>query len=330
MRHRKGFTIVELSVVVSVVALAAAQTAQELAAARARARILKDSAQAKQIHQAWIVKSIDFPNEIPNNPLPTPGLINPCGSVPGRGAEDFTKNDHASLYSASIAQNMISPPMCESPSEVSPMVVFCKDYDMTQYDPANDKYWDGDRKGEGVFGPDNPGHFKAELGRKCNVSYGTMPLLNPASESADILKKARRTTTWKNGGSNDMVVLGNRGVRDGIDGSIPGCDIGVFKASKTLEIHGAKDTWEGNLVFGDNHVDFMSAFYSGRCTKLSDPSKRVIDIHSPCAPDEGLDNFFREDDTTGLSDMWLCVVPWLTAKGQNQAAIPADHKLLFD
>ena len=38
----------------------------------------------------------------------------------------------------------------------------------------------------------------------------------------------------------------------------------------------------------------------------------------------------HEDDTTGLSDMWLCVVPWLTAKGQHQAAIPADHKLLFD
>ena len=96
---------------------AAAQLAkaQVLAAARARARIVKDGAQAKQIHQAWVVKSIDFPNEVPNNPLPTPGLINRCGNVPGRGAEDFTKNDHASLYSASIAQNMISPPMCESP-----------------------------------------------------------------------------------------------------------------------------------------------------------------------------------------------------------------------
>ena len=330
MPHRKGFTIVELTVVVTVVALGAAQTVQEMAVARARARIVKDGAQAKTMHQAWVVKAVDFPNDFPANPLPTPGLVNRCGGIPGRGAEDLTKNDHASLHSLSIAQNLYGSPTCVSPAEVSDKVMICVDYDFTQYDPASDKYWDGDRKGEGVFGPDSPGHFKADLGRRCNLSYGTMPLLNPAEESVDILKKTRRTTAWKAGGSKDMAVLGNRGVRDGIDGSIPGSDTGVFKGSKTLRIHGSKDTWEGNLVFADNHVDFVNSLYSKRCTKLTDLGARVVDKDSSCASNEGLDNYFREDDTNGFSDMWLCVVPYLTAKGPDKAAMPADHKLLFD
>jgi hypothetical protein len=140
---------------------------------------------------------------------------------------------------------------------------------------------------------------------------------------------SRRVRAWKNGGVSTMAVLGNRGVQDGIDGSVSGTDVEVFKRSKSLEIHGPKGSWEGNVVFGDNHIDFVNTFYSGACTKLTDTSARVVDRNSNCASNEGLDNYFREDDNKDFSDMWLCVVPFLTSQG-TKAVIPTDRTLLYD
>jgi len=329
MFRRKGFTLIELLVVMAIIALLLGILLPALNNARARARVMKDGTQIKGIHQAWVTKSVDYINDYPPQTLPTPGLINRVGSIPGRGEEDVTKNDHASLFSASIAQNMFSAPLCVSPSEVSSNVSVCTNYDMTQYDVANDKYWDGDKKGEGVFTDGSPGNFKANLKNSSNVSYGTMPLINPSASNVSVAS-TRRTKGWKNGGSSSIAILGNRGVQDGIDGSVAGTDVNIFKNSKTLEIHGPKGSWEGNIVFGDNHVDFLNSFYTGTCATLTDLGARVVDKNSNCGATEGLDNMFREDDKKGYSDMWMCVVPYLTSSGAGKVALPTDKTLLYD
>jgi prepilin-type N-terminal cleavage/methylation domain-containing protein len=327
MNRRKGFTLIELLVVMAIIALLLGILLPALNNARARARVVKDSTQLKGIHQAWVVKSVDYPNEYPTNPLPTPGLVNRVGKIPGRGDEDVLKNDHASLFAMSIAQNMFSAPLCVSPSEVSSNVSVCTGYDMTKYDPANDIYWDGDKASEGVY--DDKGNFRANLTQSSNVSYGVMPLVNPSSTNGASIASTRRSKGWKNGGSSSLAVVGNRGVQDGIDGSRGTKDIDVFKKSKTLEIHGPKGSWEGNIVYGDNHVDFVNSFYSGVCAKMSTVSDRITDANSNCGPTEGLDNLFREDDATTFTDMWLCVIPALTNTG-GKPGIPADHTQLFD
>ena len=84
MFRRKGFTLIELLVVMAIIALLLGILLPALNNARARARVLKDSTQLKGIHQAWVTKSIDFPNEYPTNPLPTPGLVNRTGRIVGR------------------------------------------------------------------------------------------------------------------------------------------------------------------------------------------------------------------------------------------------------
>ena len=340
MFRRKGFTLIELLVVMAIIALLLGILLPALNNARARARVLKDSTQLKGIHQAWVTKSIDFPNEYPTNPLPTPGLVNRTGRIVGRGEEDTLKNDHASLFSMSIAQNLFSAPLCVGPSEVSPQVTVCTNYDANQYRPAEDIYWDGDTAGERVFDDGPSRNFRANLTEAANVSYAAMPLVLPTSPTVGV-GNSRRVRAWKNGGVSTMAVLGNRGVQDGIDGSTGG-DINIFKNSKTLDIHGAKGSWEGNMVYGDNHVNYTPSFYNETptCVKFSPRGGGSVGSAvnpEECARTNGAgftwDNIFREDDGIGQTDSWLCVVPRLestTVNGRARGTVPANSALLYD
>ena len=340
MNRRKGFTLIELLVVMAIIALLLGILLPALNNARARARVVKDSTQLKGIHQAWVVKSVDFPNEYPTNPLPTPGLVNRVGSIVGRGEEDVTKNDHASLYAMSIAQNLFSAPLCVGPSEVSPQVTVCTNYDANQYRPAEDIYWDGDTAGERVFDDAPTRNFRANLTNGSNVSYAALPLTLPTDPTVGV-GSSRRVQAWKNGGVSTMAVLGNRGVQDGVDGSTGG-DINIYRNSRTLDIHGAKGSWEGNLVFGDNHVEYSSSFYNNTpmCVRFNPrPGSAGTQAVNPeqCQRTNGVgfswDNLFREDDTRGQTDTWLCVVPRLestTVANRARGVVPANTALLYD
>jgi prepilin-type N-terminal cleavage/methylation domain-containing protein len=337
MFRRKGFTLIELLVVMAIIALLLGILLPALNNARARARVLKDSTQLKGIHQAWVTKSIDYPNECPTNPLPTPGLVNRTGRIVGRGDEDTLKNDHASLFSMSVAQNLFSAPLCVGPSEVSPNVTVCTNYDATQYKPAEDIYWDGDTPGEQVFDDAVSRNFRANLTQGSNTSYAVMPLVMPTDPTVGV-GNSRRVRAWKNGGVSTMAVLGNRGVQDGIDGSTGG-DINIFKNSRTLDIHGAKGSWEGNLVFGDNHVDYSNSFYNSTpsCVKANIRAGAGTAVNAEeCAQTAGAgftwDNIFREDDTKGQTDSWLCVIPKLestTVNGRPRGTVTTGATTLY-
>lgn len=257
MKRKSGFTLVELLVVMAIIALLLGLLLPALAKARMTARQVKDATQLGQVHKAWLTWSREF-----NGIFPTPGLINRSAvggqQIPGKGAEDITKNSHDNLYSACIMQNYISPQVCVSPSESSSNVAIASDFNYNKYNIADDVYWD-DR-------------FDTDLLGRCNTSYGTMNL-----------DGGRKAQQWKESLDSKHAVVGNRGVKNG---SYAAAD---YNSSKTLEIHGGRNSWEGNVCYNDNHVNFEKNFTPDGTRKLANGTTDVDD------------NIFFEETFTGLN-----------------------------
>ncbi len=143
MRRERGFTLIELLTVMAIISLLIGLLLPALAQARAKAQLVKDTAQIKQIHTAWVSFAREF-----NGAFPTPGLINRCADeqtgtdIPGRGPEDLGANNSAFMYSACLMQNFFSPQLLVAPTEPSGYVLVKDDFDWSIYSPVDDDYWD--------------------------------------------------------------------------------------------------------------------------------------------------------------------------------------------
>jgi prepilin-type N-terminal cleavage/methylation domain-containing protein len=270
--RKSGFTLVELLVVMAIIALLLGLLLPALAKARATARQVKDATQLRQIHTAWLTWSRAF-----NGNFPTPGVIDRVGQIPGKGAEDILANSHANLYGACLAQNYFSAQLCISPSEASANVANASTYNFNAYNVAQDTYWD----------KNNLTRFKADLGAVSNTSYGTL-----------LINGARKTKQWKESLDSKFAVVGNRGVNGGVY-TAP-----VYTTSKTLEIHGGRSSWEGNICYNDNHVNFEQNFTPEGTVKFG--SNLDID-----------DNMFAEETEANTADIFLTVCRNVTGGGTS-------------
>jgi prepilin-type N-terminal cleavage/methylation domain-containing protein len=310
----RGFTLVELLVVMAIIALLLGLLLPALAKARATARQVKDATQIKQAHAGLLSAGADN-----GGTTPLPGTINHLGTIPGRhtGADsarlgaggDERQNNHANLWGAMIGRGFVTAQILVSPAEVSGAVTPCTSYNLNRINPAVDCYWDPiDAPGAGSGTVPTPlTGFRTDLAGTCNTSYACMPI-DPTN---------RRGREWRNSGNSQFAIMGNRGVRGGQ------LDTENLAGSVSLRIHGGDKEWDGNLCFNDNHVELSRTFYPTNLSELDNAPQGGGPQNQPGnAPGKFLDNLFKNDAGTSwpasnrFSDVFLAI--------QNRSTNPSQ------
>ena len=269
MKNKRAFTLVELLVVIAIITLLMGILLPALGNARRAAEQVKDATQLQQIHKGLITFSQQF-----DGILPKPGLVNRLATVNGEeigiGEEDVSQNTSDNMYSLCIAQNYFTPQILLSPSEPNGNVLAMNNYNQDAYEPLNDVYWDED--------------FNADLASISHTSYAHSTLTG---------KRGRKE--WRDTLNSEWALLSNRGVENGEETA------GIYDSSLTLQIHGGRKQWVGNVCYADSHVDTEQAFRKEGITFVDDSGTAE------------LDNFFEEEtsspsgspgDGTGR-DIWL-------------------------
>ena len=208
-----------------------------LAKARASARQIKCAVQTRNVVQAM---TIFAQGNKDSYPLPSILDFNNQTIASGGRGKDTSNN----VLSILVFNSSISPELLYTPSENNSNIAVHSGYQNANPSaaakPAN-ALWDPSLRCDFTTGQ---GH----------ISYAMLMPSGDTNAAAEDTAARGRLNVWSNTFNADEAVFGNRGplvtARDAAGNAT------FNRQSNTLAIHGGRTTWEGNIAYNDNHVNF--------------------------------------------------------------------------
>ncbi len=306
---RRALTLVELLVCILIIGALIAILLPAFSRPRhGPGRQFRDSTRIRGVHQGMVLFSQNNADR-----YPVPSELDRANTTL---TSDSAKDDPGNVLSILLFNGFFSPELTVSPAEQSPLIQVHQSYALSKppaaaAGPNSERaLWDPTYRGSPAEQVVNAGTKPVgTLAENANVtahnSYAMMPFFG-----------ARRSK-WTNTFQANEAILGNRGPTYEVRGMQAkatyrllntGSPAAVGKAgqaaagftsvtgkgtsSNTLAIHGGRNTWEGNIAYNDNHVNFETR---------ADPENNPWRFSglSPASTQDRPDNLFlAEDDAT--------------------------------
>lgn len=235
-RAGRAFTFVELLVILIVLVVAMALILPNLGRSTCcMTPQIKCSANLRGIGQGLVLFAQNNKDQ-----YPLPSLLDAANNT--TSADPSTKDTTANIISTLIYGTFFGPEICVSPAESNPNIVMDNDYYYTEPKTAvNPKL--------AIWDPAFSADFTAST--PSNFSY------------AHLLPSGPRLANWSNTFQASQAILGNRGpLISGVTKGKSGKVTPTYNtASATLVIHGPPKTWEGNIAYNDNHVNYETTLW---------------------------------------------------------------------
>lgn len=270
-QYRRGFTIIEAGVLTLLAGVVATTmtVADPLGSARESAKKAKDAANVRSIHQAFVIWAGSNKDS-----YPLPSAIDKSNfTVADKGK---AKDTSANIMAVLIFNGNIVPETCVSPLENNPTIT-----SHVKYDNASPKAAINPAKA--CWDPTFNADFTS--GKPSHLSYAHQQLTGG------------RALMWRDTLDASEAILSTRGpemtgvtVQDQFTAQ-PTYANASSNTFKFCPQTGTKGWWSGNVVFNDNHVEFIKDHFApGQPTATG---KQYLDKNDKKLPDMA---FFDEPD----------------------------------